>query len=144
MLKLPRLLLLAATLLAITIAGCIPVSVPGLRNIDGQTWAARFEVEVRPGDAVSIRMPVNIALTFSQELQNVKAQASVQYDAGLFRLQTPSLVDLQGRLGFDDHLSLQSSSNLLGFDGRFVGGQLRGTVSLAGLVPVSDVTFVRQ
>lgn len=144
MFRFQRFLLLAAALLAITIVGCVPVSVPGLRYIDGQTWAARFEVEVRPGDAVTIRVPVSIALTFSQDLQNVKATASVQYDAGIFRLQTPSLVDLQGRLGFDDHLSLQSSSNVLGFDGRFVGSQFRGTVSLAGVVPVSDVTFVRQ
>lgn len=144
MFKLPRTLLLAATLLAVTLTSCIPVTITGLRNIDGQTWAARFEVEVRPGDAVTIRLPVNIALTFDQQLHNIKARASIQYDAGIFRLQTPSLVDMQGRLGLDDHLSLQSNSNVLNFDGRFVGGQLRGTVSLAGLVPVSDVTFTRQ
>lgn len=144
MFKLPRLLLLATTLLTVTLSGCIPVSVPGLRNVDGQTWAARFEVEVRPGDAVILRLPVNVAITFDQQLQNVTAQATIQYDAGIFRLQTPSLVDLQGRLGFDDHLSLQSNSKVLSFDGRFVGGQLRGTVSLAGLVPVTDVTFLRQ
>ncbi len=144
MFKFPRFLFLVPALLAVTLVSCIPVSVPGLRHIDGQTWAARFEVEVRPGNAVTIRLPVNIALTFEQEMQNVTAQATIQYDAGIFRLQTPSLVDLRGRLGFDDHLSLQSSSNVLNFDGGFVGGQLRGTVSLAGLVPVSDVTFVRQ
>lgn len=139
----PLKLLLTATLFALTLAACVPISVPGLRYIDGQTWAARFEVEVGPANTAAFRLPVDLALTFSQRLQDVSAKATLQYDTGLFRLETGGLVDLQGSLGLDDRLSLQSSSNALNFDGTFVGDRLIGTVSIAGLVPVGDVTFTR-
>ncbi len=142
--KLPRSLALVATLLVFTLSACLPITVPGLRNIDGQTWSARFEVEVRPANVAAIRLPVDIALTFSQRLHDVTAQAKIQYDAGIFRLQTGSLVDLQGRLGFDDHLDLQSNSGALAFEGNFVGNNLVGTVSIGGLVPVGNVTFVKS
>lgn len=134
--------ILAAALLALTLAACIPI-VPQLRNIHGQTWSARFEVEIRPGGVAVIRLPVNIVLTFSQRLHEVSARATLEYDAGIFRLQTGSLVELDGRLGLDDHLELRSSSNALAFDGDFRGNRLVGTVSLAGLVPVGDVSFTR-
>lgn len=136
-------LLLAAALFAIVIGACIPISVPGLRYIDGQTWSARFDVEVRPAGIAGFRLPVDLALTFSQRLHDVSARATLQYDTGIFRLETGSLVDLSGRLGLDDHLDLRSNSNVLEFQGRFVGDRLVGTVSIAGLVPVADVVFTR-
>ena len=138
-----RKLLLVAALFALTLAACVPITVPGLRNVHGQTWAARFEVEVRPGNLASIRLPVDLALTFSQQLQDVRAEGTLQYDTGVFRLQTGSLVDLQGRLGFDDHLNLQSSSGAFTFEGNFIGDRLVGTVAIAGVVPVGNVTFTR-
>lgn len=138
-----RIPLLVVALAALTLAACIPIGVPRLRNVHGQTWAARFEVEVRPGNVTTIRLPVDLALTFSQRLHDVTARATLEYDAGLFRLQTGSLVEMQGRLGLDDHLDLQSSSNVLHFEGNFVGDRLVGTVSIGGLVPVSNVTFTR-
>ncbi len=141
--KTPRSLALVVTLLVLTLSACLPVTVPGLRNVDGQTWSARFEVEVRPANVAAIRLPVDLTLTFSQRLHDVTAQAKLQYDTGIIRLQTGSLVDLRGRLGFDDHLDLQSSSNALTFEGYFVGNKLVGTVSIGGLVPVTNVTFTK-
>lgn len=138
-----RKLLSIAALFALVLAACVPITMPGLRNIEGQTWSARFEVEVRPGNVATIRLPVDLALTFSQRLQDVTAQATLQYDTGIFLLQTGSLVDMQGRLGFDDHLNLQSSSNALTFEGNFLGDTLVGTVAIAGVVPVGNVTFTR-
>ena len=135
-------LLLLSFALVLVLAACIPVSVPGLRNIDGQTWAASFEVEVQAG-ITNIRLPVDLALTFEQRLHDIDAQATLEYDAGIFRLQTGRLVQLEGRLGLDDHLELRSGTNALTFDGRFVGNQLRGRVAIAGVVPVGDVTFTR-
>jgi hypothetical protein len=82
-------------------------------------------------------------LTFSQSLNDVTAEATLQYDTGLFTLQTGGLVNMQGRLGLDDHLNLQSSSNALTFEGNFVGDRLVGTVAIAGVVPVGNVTFTR-
>src|SRR5690606_42035084 len=108
-----RKLTLIAVLFTSTLAACIPISIPGLRNVHGQTWAARFDVEVRPGNVTTIRLPVDLALTFTQSLNDVTAEATLQYDTGLFTLQTGGLVNMQGRLGLDDHLSLQSSSNAL-------------------------------
>ena len=139
----PRRLILAAALLALAVSACIPVSVPGLRNIDGQTWSARFDVAVQVAGAATVRLPVAVALTFDQQLQDVSADATIEYDAGIVRLQTGSLVSLSGLLGFDDRLELDSSSGALTFTGRFVGDRLVGTVAIAGVVPVSDVTFTR-
>jgi hypothetical protein len=73
----------------------------------------------------------------------VAADATLEYDAGLFRLNTSGLVELTGRLGLDDHLDLESTSGALTFDGRFVGDRLIGTVAIAGVVPVGDVVFTR-
>lgn len=132
------------TLLAILVlAACVPISTPFLRNVDGQTWAARFDVAVGPAEAPTLRLPVDLALTFRQSWTNVTADASLEYDALLFRLQTGRLVELTGRLGLDDHLSLESASGGLSFDGRFVGDRLIGTVAIAGVVPVGDVVFTR-
>lgn len=139
----PRRLILAAALLALAVSACIPVSVPGLRNIDGQTWSARFDVDVQLAGAATVRLPVAVALTFDQQLQDVSADATIEYDAGIIRLQTGRLVALSGFLGFDDRLELDSSSGALTFTGRFVGDRLVGTVAIAGVVPVSDVTFTR-
>lgn len=133
-----RLIALTVTL-ALALAACLPITVPGLRNINGQTWSARFEVEVNS----LIKLPVNLALTFSQSLDQVTANATLQYDAGIFRLESPSIVDLDGRISLDDHLSIKSGSGALTFDGTFVGDKLVGTVAIAGVVPVSDVTFSR-
>ena len=136
---------ITATLLLATIAlaSCVPFSTPFLRNVDGQTWAARFDVAVGPVDAPVLRLPVDLALTFRQNWTDVSADASLEYDALLFRLQTGGLVELTGRLGIDDHLGLESASGGLTFDGRFVGDRLIGTVAIAGVVPVGDVVFVR-
>lgn len=134
--------MVAVALLALGLAACIPVSVPGLRQIHGQTWAARFSVDVQVGGS-AFRLPVDLAMTFDQRLQEVRADATLEYDAGIFRLQTGSLVQLTGHLGFDDSLGLDSPSGALSFDGRFVGDRLVGTVAIAGVVPVADVTFVR-
>lgn len=139
----PRLLLAAAALVFVA-AACLPVSVPGLRNIHNQTWSARFDVEVRPAGLATIRLPVDLALTFTQNLQTINANATLQYDTGIFRLETGSLVRMDGRLGFDDRLELTGERNLLQFDGWFAGDTLVGTVSIAGLVPVTDVVFRRS
>lgn len=130
-------------LFALTLAGCVPITMPGLRTIDGQSWSARFEVEVRPGGVAAIRLPVNLTLTFTQRLQDITAEATLQYDTGIFVLQSPGLVDLKGRLGFDDRLDLRSDSGVLAFEGTFLGEQLVGTVSIAGVVPVGSVVFTR-
>lgn len=136
-----RTLILTGVLLVMTLAACIP-AVPFLRNVDGQTWSARFQVDVQVA-GTTIRLPVDLALTFSQRLQDVTAKATLQYDTGIFRLQTGGLVDLTGRIGPDDHLELRSGSNVLAFDGSFAGERLVGTVSIAGVVPVGNVTFTR-
>src|SRR5690606_14197559 len=135
--------LLVAALFALVLAACVPITLPGLRNLHGQTWSARFEVEVRPGNLASIRLPVDLTLTFSQSLQDVNAQAKLEYDTGIFVLQTGGLVDMQGRLGLDDDLELRSGSGGLTFTRNFLGGRLVGTVAIAGVVPVGDVTFTR-
>lgn len=137
-----RRLFLAAVMALLALAACIPIGVPGLRNIDGQTWSARFDVDVQVA-TTSIRLPVEVALTFSQRLQDVTADATVEYDAGIFRLQTGRLVELNGRIGLDDRLDLDSPNNVLSFEGRFAGDRLVGTIAIAGVVPVGDVTFTR-
>jgi hypothetical protein len=136
--------LVATALFAtLVLAACVPISTPFLRNVDGQTWAARFDVAVGPVEAPVLRLPVDLALTFRQTWTDVTADASLEYDALLFRLQTGGLLELTGRLGLDDHLGLESRSGGLTFDGRFVGDRLIGTVAIAGVVPVGDVVFVR-
>ncbi len=137
-----RYLLLAAALLTLALSACIPVSVPGLRHIDGQSWSAGFDVDVQAGPT-SVRLPVRVTMTFRQQLTDVSADATIEYDAGIFRLQTGRLAQLSGSLGFDDSLRLDSSSRALTFDGRFAGDRLIGTVAIAGVVPVADVVFTR-
>lgn len=136
-----RLPILIVALLAFTFTACVPV-VPGLRVIDGQTWSARFDVEVQAG-GTTLNLPVLVSMTFTQRLTNVTAEATIEYDAGIFRLQTGSLVQLDGRIGYDDGLSLDSPSGALSFDGHFSGERLVGTVAIAGVVPVGDVVFTR-
>lgn len=138
-----RRLVLLVALLALGLAACVPGAGPGIRIIDGQTWSARFDVNVNAAGA-NIKLPVDLALTFSQRINQVSAKATLEYNAGIFRLQTPGIIDLDGRLGIDDHLSLESGSGALTFDGSFVGERLVGTVSIAGVVPVSNVTFTRS
>jgi len=135
-------LVTTAALLLVALSACIPVSVPGLRYIDGQTWSARFNVDVQAGGS-AIRLPVQVSMTFRQQLTDVTADATLEYDAGIFRLQTGGLVQMSGNLGFDDSLQLDSPSGALSFDGRFVGDRLVGTVAIAGVLPVADVTFQR-
>lgn len=134
--------LLLALLGALLLSACVPIANPFLRNVDGQAWAARFDVTVTT-NAATIRIPVDLTLTFRQQGNDVTAEASLVYDALLFRFQTGNLVGASGRLGFDDSLDLRSSSGALAFDGRFSGDRLIGTVSLAGVAPVGDVVFTR-
>lgn len=136
-----RVPVLVAALLGLGLAACIPV-VPGLRQIHGQRWTSRFDVNVQVAGS-SLRLPVDLAIDFEQSFQHVTAEATLQYDAGIFRLQTGGLVELSGQLGFDDSLTLDSQSGALSFDGRFVGDSLVGTVAIVGVVPVADVVFYR-
>ncbi len=139
----PVRLVLLALVATMTLAACVPGVGPFLRNVDGQTWAARFDVSVGPTGGPTFRLPVDLQLTFRQQLTDVTADASLAYDASLFRLQTGSIGALSGRLGLDDGLSLESPNRVLAFDGRFVGDRLVGTVSIAGVAPVADVVFTR-
>lgn len=132
-----------ACIALLALAACVPGTGPFLRNVDGQMWAARFDVTVGPTGGPSLRLPVDLTLTFRQRLTDVHADASLTYNAALFRLQTGSLVALTGRLGLDDGLGLESPNRVLAFDGRFVGDRLIGTVSIAGVAPVGDVVFTR-
>ncbi len=127
----------------LTLAACVPGFGPFLRNVDGQTWAARFDVTVGLTGGPTLRLPVDLEITFRQRFTDVTADASLSYNVALFRLQTGSFVSLSGRLGLDDGLSLDSPNRVLAFDGRFVDDRLIGTVSIAGVAPVSDVVFTR-
>ena len=127
-----------ALLATLVLTACVPISTPFVRIVDGQTWAARFEVTVGAAGGPTLRLPVDLALTFQQSFTDVTADATLEYDAGLFRLNTSGLIELSGRLGLDDHLDLESPSGALTFDGRFVGDRLIGTVAIAGVVPVGD------
>lgn len=127
----------------LTLAACVPGFGPFLRNVDGQTWAARFDVTVGLTGGPTLRLPVDLEITFRQRFTDVTADASLAYNAALLRLQTGSFVALSGRLGLDDGLSLDSPNRVLAFDGRFVGDRLVGTVSIAGVAPVGDVVFTR-
>lgn len=138
-----RHLLAIALLAALVLTACVPGSVPFLRNVDGQTWAAGFDVAVGPVNAPVLRFPVDLALTFRQTFTDVTADATLEYDAGPFRLQTGDLIELTGRLNVDDRLDLESRSGALTFEGRFVGDRLIGRVEIAGVLPVSDVVFRR-
>ncbi len=134
-------LLVVFALLALP--ACLPGSVGLMRNVHGQTWAARFQVAVGPTGGPAVRFPVDLTLTFRQSGADVTADASLAYDSPLLRLQTDGLIALTGRVGFDDRLDLESRSGLLTFEGRFVRNRLIGTVALAGVAPVGDVEFVR-
>ncbi|TVR91145.1 MAG: hypothetical protein EA416_09930 [Trueperaceae bacterium] len=127
----------------LTLAACVPGFGPFLRNVDGQTWAARFDVTVGLTGGPTLRLPVDLEITFRQRFTDVTADASLSYNVALFRLQTGSFVALSGRLGLDDGLSLDSPNRVLAFDGRFVDDRLIGTVSIAGVAPVGDVVFTR-
>lgn len=138
----PSLALLALVAL-LTLTACLPGTVTRLRNVDGQTWAARFDVAVGPTGGPAIRFPVDLTLTFRQTGADVTADASLEYNSPLLRLQTDGLIALTGRLGFDDRIDLESRSGLLTFEGRFVRNRLVGTVAIAGVAPVGDVGFER-
>jgi hypothetical protein len=132
-----------AFLALVVLSACVPGFGPFLRNVDGQTWAARFDVTVGVTGGPTLRLPVDLELTFGQRFTDVTADASLAYNASLFRLQTGSVVALSGRLGIDDGLDLRSQSGVLAFDGRFAGDRLIGTVSIAGVAPVTEVVFTR-
>ena len=138
-----RHLALLALIALLALPACLPGSIAFLRNVDGQTWAARFDVAVGPTGGPAIRFPVDLTLTFRQTGTDVTADASLEYNSPLLRLQTDGLIALTGRVGFDDRLDLESRSGLLTFEGRFVGNRLIGTVAIAGVAPVGDVEFVR-
>jgi hypothetical protein len=138
-----RLLALLTLIALLALPACLPGSIALVRNVDGQTWAARFDVAVGPTGGPTIRIPVDLALTFRQTGTDVSADASLEYNSPLLRLQTDGLIALTGRLGFDDRLDLETRSGLLTFEGRFVRNRLVGTVAIAGLAPVGDVGFER-
>ena len=136
-------LTLLALLGLLVLPACLPGSIAFLRNVDGQTWAARFDVAVGPTGGPTVRFPVDLTLNFRQTGADVTADASLEYNSPLLRLQTDGLIALTGRVGFDDRLDLESRSGLLTFEGRFVRNRLIGTVAIAGVAPVGDVEFVR-
>lgn len=136
-------LALIALLALFALPACLPGTFALLRNLDGQAWAARFDVAVGPTGGPTVRFPVDLTLTFRQAGADVTADASLEYNSPLLRLQTDGLIALTGRMGFDDRLDLESRSGILTFDGRFVGNRLIGTVAIAGVAPVADVVFVR-
>jgi hypothetical protein len=138
-----RHLALLAILAVLALPACLPGSIGFLRNVDGQTWAARFDVAVGPAGGPAIRFPVDLTLTFRQTGADVAADASLEYSSPLLRLETEGLMTLSGRLGFDDRLDLESRSGILTFEGRFVRNRLIGTVAIAGVAPVGDVEFTR-
>lgn len=138
-----RLLGLFTLAALLALPACLPGSVAFLRNVNGQTWSARFDVAVGPTGGPTVRFPVDLALTFRQTGADGTADATLEYSSPLLRLQTEGLIALTGRLGFDDRLDLESRSGLLTFEGRFVRNRLIGTVAIAGVAPVGDVEFVR-
>lgn len=136
-----RLLGLAAVLVLL-LAACVPGHGPQLRNINNQTWGSNFHVTVEPLGVGRMSLPLRLELHFSQRFNQIEADASLAYDFAIFRINTGDL-NMSGRLGLDDSLTLSNSDGLLQLDGRFVGDQLIGTVSVGGLVPVGDVRFTR-
>lgn len=135
-------ILLGIVTLVLALSACLPGSGPTLRVLHNQTWSAHFDVQTEAfGSAV--RFPLKLDLTFQQSFNDINAEAGLTYES-FIQLQTGSLVHLQGRLGLDDSLHLADTGDLLNFDGRFMGDQLVGTVSIAGLIPVGDVVFTRS
>ena len=61
-----RYLAVLAILALLTLPACLPGSIGFLRNVDGQTWAASFDVAVGPTGGPAVRFPVDLALTFRQ------------------------------------------------------------------------------
>ena len=138
-----RHLALLALVALLALPACLPGSIAFLRSVDGQSWAARFDVAVGPAGGPTVRFPVDLTLAFRQTGADVAADASLEYSSPLLRLQTDGLIGLTGRIGFDDRLDLESRSGLLTFEGRFVRNRLLGTVAIAGVAPVGNVEFVR-
>ena len=128
--------------LSLVLAACVPGSGPRLRSLHGQTWGSNFNLQVQLLGGSTVNLPVRLELAFEQRFTDISADASLAYDLSIFRLNFGD-TDLDGRLGLDDSLSLSNDSGLLQFDGRFVGDRLTGIVSIAGFVPVSEVTFTR-
>lgn len=128
--------------LSLVLAACVPGSGPRLRSLHGQTWGSNFNLQVQLLGGSTVNLPVRLELAFEQRFTDISADASLAYDLSIFRLNFGD-TDLNGRLGLDDSLSLSNDSGLLQFDGRFIGDRLTGVVSIAGFVPVSEVTFTR-
>jgi|GEM_PF-1285525 len=128
--------------LSLVLAACVPGSGPRLRSLHGQTWGSNFNLQVQLLGGSTVNLPVRLELAFEQRFTDISADASLAYDLSIFRLNFGD-TDLDGRLGLDDSLSLSNDSGLLQFDGRFIGDRLTGIVSIAGFVPVSEVTFTR-
>lgn len=128
--------------LSLVLAACVPGSGPRLRSLHGQTWGSSFNLQVQLLGGSTVNLPVRLELAFEQRFTDISADASLAYDLSIFRLNFGD-TDLDGRLGLDDSLSLSNDSGLLQFDGRFIGDRLTGIVSIAGFVPVSEVTFTR-
>ncbi len=131
-----------ALVLIVLLAACVPGSGPRLRMLHGQVWGSSFNLQVEVFGGPAFDLPVRLELDFDQQFTDISADASLAYDLAIFRLNFGDS-RLSGRLSLDDSLTLSNSSNLLQFDGRFYGDQLRGVVSIGGFVPVSDVTFTR-
>lgn len=134
-------ILIAILSLVVLVSACVPGTGPALRVVHNQTWSANFEVETEALGSM-VRFPLSLDLTFTQRFNDVDASASLRYDS-FIQLKTGNLVTLQGRLALDDSLHLADNGGLFTFDGRFHGDYLTGTVAIAGLVPVGDVTFTR-
>ena len=128
--------------LSLVLAACVPGSGPRLRSLHGQTWGSNFNLQVQLLGGSTVNLPVRLELAFEQRFTDISADASLAYDLSIFRLNFGD-TDLDGRLGLDDSLSLSNDGGLLQFDGRFIGDRLTGIVSIAGFVPVSEVTFMR-
>lgn len=134
-------ILVAILSLVVLVSACVPGTGPALRVVHNQTWSASFEVETEALGSM-VRFPLSLDLTFTQRFNDVDASASLRYDS-FIQLKTGNLVTLQGRLALDDSLHLADGGGLFTFDGRFHGDYLTGTVAIAGLVPVGNVTFTR-
>lgn len=134
-------ILIVVLIAAFLLSACVPGGGPLLRSVHNQTWSARFDVHTEAlGSAISF--PLNLDVTFQQQLADVQADTSLSYDS-FIQLRTGSFVTLQGRIGLNDSLQMSDNAGLFSFDGYFYGDRLIGTVSIAGLIPVTDVTFTR-
>jgi len=128
--------------LGILLAACVPGQGPRLRSLHGQVWGSNFQVQVQLIGGTSFNLPVRLELDFDQRFTDITAEASLAYDLSIFRLNFGD-TELTGRLGLDDSLTLSNRNDLLQFDGRFVGEQLHGVVSVGGFVSVGEMTFSR-